>query len=57
MGIEGIADEIEMPWGFDTHDLPLGLKLTFRTAESSDKTKADFRSLDRWCLSLKSEIK
>ncbi|KAG1891498.1 Bestrophin, RFP-TM, chloride channel-domain-containing protein [Suillus subluteus] len=24
MGIEGIADEIEMPFGYDPHDLPLG---------------------------------
>ena len=24
MGIEGIADEIEMPFGLDSGDLPLG---------------------------------
>ena len=24
MGIEGIADEIEMPFGYDYYDLPLG---------------------------------
>lgn len=25
MGIEGIADEIEMPFGYDYYDLPLGM--------------------------------
>ena len=25
MGIEGIADEIEMPFGYDFYDLPLGV--------------------------------
>jgi putative membrane protein len=28
MGIEGIADEIEMPFGHDTSDLPLGILRT-----------------------------
>jgi len=29
MGIEGIADEIEMPFGTDQRDLPLGKFLSF----------------------------
>ena len=29
MGIEGIADEIEMPFGKDKADLPLGASTTF----------------------------
>jgi len=29
MGIEGIADEIEMPFGTDQRDLPLGMTYRF----------------------------
>ena len=33
MGIEGIADEIEMPFGLDNGDLPLGMFLAISGAD------------------------
>lgn len=51
MGIEGIADDIEMPFGTDERDLPLG-KLPCHDMEES----AESSGTDRYCQDLKEEI-
>jgi putative membrane protein len=54
MGIEGIADEIEMPFGHDERDLPLGMYL----ASCPDSTiLLTCPLIDRYCEDLKEEIK
>jgi putative membrane protein len=52
MGIEGIADEIEMPFGTDDHDLPLGVPGTL----SSLSLRPNPYLLDRLCNEVRVEI-
>lgn len=52
MGIEGIADEIEMPFGTDERDLPLG---NFSFIHQYGKTLIE-SVLDRYCQDLREEI-
>lgn len=51
MGIEGIADEIEMPFGHDEGDLPLGMY----PANGASSTGLFF--IDRYIDDLKEEIR
>ncbi|THU99393.1 UPF0187-domain-containing protein [Dendrothele bispora CBS 962.96] len=51
MGIEGIADEIEMPFGGDPADLPLG-ECVFKESINN----VNITSTDRYCHDLKEEI-
>lgn len=44
MGIEGIADEIEMPFGYDYYDLPLGTLDEVRCVGPEELTYHLFRS-------------
>ena len=53
MGIEGIADEIEMPFGLDKFDLPLGQCLCCFVSFDS---KADMPYIERYCEDLKEEV-
>lgn len=52
MGIEGIADEIEMPFGRDQSDLPLGQSLNTSNALSCSL----MLPLDRYCDELRDEV-
>ena len=52
MGIEGIADEIEMPFGLDNFDLPLG---AWFGVWGHCGAIADDR-IERYCADLKEEI-
>jgi putative membrane protein len=51
MGIEGIADEIEQPFGTDASNLPLGVPYTI----VCNWTSTD-RAADTYCYDLKEEI-
>lgn len=51
MGIEGIAEEIEMPFGTDERDLPIGESLPYNTEESTASC-----GTDRYCQDLKEEV-
>ena len=51
MGIEGIADEIEMPFGHDDGDLPLGMY------PENGVSSAGLFLIDRYCEDLKEEIR
>lgn len=51
MGIEGIADEIEMPFGKEAADLPLGKFLSLPYVACSSSVLAE-----RYCAALRSEV-
>ena len=54
MGIEGIADEIEMPFGTDERDLPIGMFISCSTNSSTLPTLVCL--IDRYCEDLREEI-
>lgn len=54
MGIEGIADEIEMPFGYDYYDLPLGEPR--RSSSWTQELTLPLPPIDRMCNEVKAEI-